>query len=146
MDRTFAALPDVADVLGQWWLVSPSPLCPCLLLFLLPDPALSPLYSNQVASAALGAGWGSGRRQQVGNGAPHLPPTEGFQWLVLVSALQSVGARQLLKRCSGLLTVAGAVLFPVSRLRSVSAAWAETSYKNLTWGRMPTKEKFGADG
>lgn len=97
MDRTFAALPDVADVLGQWWPVSPSPLCPCLLLFLLPDPALSPLCSNQVASAALGAGWGSGRRQQVGNGAPHLPPTEGFQWLVLVSALQSVGARQLLK-------------------------------------------------
>lgn len=63
VDRAFAALPDTADVLGQWWLVSPSPLCPRLLVFLLPAPALSPLYSNQVASAALGAGRGSGRRQ-----------------------------------------------------------------------------------
>lgn len=33
----------------------------------------------------------------MGNGAPHLPRTEGFLWLVLVSALQSVGARRRLE-------------------------------------------------
>lgn len=42
---------EISDVLGQSWFISLGPLCPCLYIFLLPELAVSPLYSNQVASS-----------------------------------------------------------------------------------------------
>lgn len=81
---------EIGDVLRQSWFISLWPPCPCLLIFLLPELVMSPLYSNQVAFATPACWLGVREEEEaavVRNGATHLCPTEASYLLVFMSVL-----------------------------------------------------------
>lgn len=105
---------------------------------------MSPFYSNQVVASStpclpVGSERRRRQRQEVGNGATHLPPTEVFYLLVFVSVLQRVGARWLLEEEVVRVAHRGRlVMFSV--FRSVSAVWVKLFAKIWPVAECPARK------